>query len=201
MRNLQEPEQNRPASSKGRKAALIIGIILLCVSVFMGSFVFSFKMILNPADDKSSVEETLTAENKKLKEDVSILQDQFDVVSNELDRYREKYGSALSSASPRPTATTKPTSTPKPTATPKPRSNNDDSSSGSSNTNRSSENSDAMPGKSYNSSGSRTTSGGSVGSGSSSKPDSGSASEDNGGEEEDTGGGSGSGRGTTGTED
>lgn len=98
--------------AKGHKAMVVIGIIILNISIFLAAFVFSFNMIINPVEKRDTEVQTLTDENKKLKSDFQLVQDQLDVVESELDVYKDKYGSSLSKRS---SASSEPKSTPKST--------------------------------------------------------------------------------------
>lgn len=117
MQNNTEYENPRRKGAKGHKAMVIIGIIILNISIFLTAFVLSFNMIINPIEKRDTEVQTLTEENKKLKSDFNLLQDQLDVVESELDVYKDKYGSSSSKKS---------SPSPKPTSTPK-RSESDDS--------------------------------------------------------------------------
>lgn len=99
MRDTSYTNQTKKESAKGRKAMLIIGIIILNISIFMAAFVFSFNLIINPIEKRDTQVQTLTEENKKLKSDSQLLQDQLEVVQSELDTYKDKYGSSSSSKS------------------------------------------------------------------------------------------------------
>ncbi len=84
--------------AKGRKAMLIIGIIILNISLFLAAFVFSFNLIINPVEKRDTQIQTLSDENKKLKNDSQLLKDQLEVVESELESYKERYGSSGSSS-------------------------------------------------------------------------------------------------------
>lgn len=112
----------------------IIGVVFLAISVFLGAFVFAFNMILNPADDSSSKEQALIEENKRLRQEVQLLEDQLSVATSKLEDYQddaEREAEERAAATPKPTTkpsstatpkpTTKPAATPKPTAKPTPK--------------------------------------------------------------------------------
>lgn len=96
MKDTNYNNQVKKKGAKGRKAMLIIGIIILNISIFMAAFVFSFNMIINPVEKRDTQVQTLTEENKKLKNDSQLLQDQLDVVESELESYKERYGGSSS---------------------------------------------------------------------------------------------------------
>ncbi len=73
-------KQKKPITAGKQKAMLFIGVFLVTVALFMGSFAFSMQMILNPVDDKSSEEKSLAEENQRLKQELNLLQDQYDVL-------------------------------------------------------------------------------------------------------------------------
>lgn len=86
-------------SAGGRKSMLIIGIILLVISLFLASFVFSYYIIIDPVGTQNSELRNLTRENEQLRNDAQLLQDQLSVVESELESYRRRYGSLSSSGS------------------------------------------------------------------------------------------------------
>lgn len=86
-------------SAKGRKSLLIIGIIFLSISVFLAAFVLSFHLIINPAEKRDIQIQSLSEENRQLKTDTQLLQDQLEVVQSELDSYKKKYGGSSATSS------------------------------------------------------------------------------------------------------
>lgn len=108
--NYNSNEKEKREKAGGRKAMLIIGIILLNISLFMAAFVFSFNLLINPGQQRDAEVQSLTDENKKLKSDSQLLKDQLDVVESELDSYKQRYGSSGSSSRSSATATPRPSS-------------------------------------------------------------------------------------------
>lgn len=86
-------------SSKGKKVLFVFGLVLLILSVFLGSFALSIKIMANPSAAYAEKESQLNAENQQLKEDVQMLTDHNEVLSSELDKYKSKYGNISSSSS------------------------------------------------------------------------------------------------------
>lgn len=85
--------------SPGRKILMAFGILFVSIAVFLGSFVFSFNLIINAANQKKVDDGTLQSENAKLKEDVQILEDKNKILQAEIDRYTGR-SSAKSTAKP-----------------------------------------------------------------------------------------------------
>lgn len=113
---MNQMNSSKPKKQKavGRKAMLIIGIVILNISIFMAAFVFSFNMIINPIEKRDTEVQTLSDENIRLKSDTQLLKDQLEVVQSELDNYKKKSGS---SATSKPSSTNSPTSTKSPSGT------------------------------------------------------------------------------------
>lgn len=110
MKDINYNSNEKREKAGGRKAMLIIGIILLNISLFMAAFVFSFNLLINPAEQRDAEIRTLTDENKKLKSDSQLLKDQLDVVESELENYKQRYGSSSTSSRSSATATSRPSS-------------------------------------------------------------------------------------------
>ena len=94
-------ENEKKQSSAGRKTLMIVGILFVSIAVFLGSFVFSFNMIINAANQKKVDDGSIEAENAKLKEDVQILEDKNKILQAEIDRYT---GKSSAKATAKPTA-------------------------------------------------------------------------------------------------
>ena len=58
-------ENEKKQSSAGRKTLMIVGILFVSIAVFLGSFVFSFNMIINAANQKKVDDGSIEAENAK----------------------------------------------------------------------------------------------------------------------------------------
>lgn len=107
MREEQQSISKR-RTTKGRKTLVVFGILFIIAGVFLGSFACSFQMMIQAANAAQADEGTLENENKKLREDVQLLQDQVTVLQTELERYKGTSSSArpASSSSARPTNST-----------------------------------------------------------------------------------------------
>lgn len=86
MREEQPAVQKR--SAKGRKTLMVFGILFIIAGVFLGSFTCSFQMMIQAANSEKADEDSLESENRKLQENVQLLQDQITVLQNELARYK-----------------------------------------------------------------------------------------------------------------
>lgn len=73
-------KSKKPISATKQKSMFFAGVILMAVAIFMSSFAFSMQMILNPVNDKSTTEINLEEENQRLKQDLNLLQDQYDIL-------------------------------------------------------------------------------------------------------------------------
>lgn len=89
---MNEETNGKKKGSAGRKACLIIGIILLNISIFLGSFVLAFNVIINPDAQYDQQIEELNQKNRDLQDQNMLLQGQLEMVQAENDAYRERYG-------------------------------------------------------------------------------------------------------------
>lgn len=89
----------RKRGAKGRKTLVVFGILFIVAGVFLGSFTCSFQIMIQAANSAQTDEDTLESENRKLKEDVQLLQDQVTVLQTELERYKGPSSSAKPTSS------------------------------------------------------------------------------------------------------
>ena len=102
---------SKKPSYKGRKTLVVFGLLFILAGVFIGSFACSFQVMIQAENSSKTDENSIEAENRKLKENVQLLQDQITILESELNRYNG------TSASSQPTSTAKAAATAKtPTA-------------------------------------------------------------------------------------
>ncbi len=118
-------------SSKGRKVLTVFGIIFIAMGVFLASFTCSFQVMIESAKAAQMDGDSLENENKKLREDVQLLQDQITILETELTRYQgtdsakagataapsAKPGATATSSAKKNTAASQSSTSSKPTAT------------------------------------------------------------------------------------
>ena len=104
-------------TSKGRKVLTVLGTIFIGIGVFLGAFTLSVQVMIHAANSAQTDENVIQNENKKLKENVQLLQDQLDLMESDLERYRDE---DTPKVTPSPTRNPSSTQTNAPSSTVKP---------------------------------------------------------------------------------
>lgn len=92
----QQQSDSGQKTTPGKKVLLVLGVFFVVVAVFVGSFAFSFQMMIGAASNAE--DSALMQENQRLREENQRMQDQITVLETELDIYKSR-ATASSSAS------------------------------------------------------------------------------------------------------
>lgn len=94
----EKPKKQKKSTSKGRKTLVVFGLIFILTGVFLAAFTCSFQIMIQAENESKNDQTSVEAENKRLKENVQLLQDQLTILESERDK---------NSSSAKPTSTAK----------------------------------------------------------------------------------------------
>lgn len=94
----EKPKKQKKSTGKGRKTLVVFGLIFILTGVFLASFTCSFQIMIQAENESKNDQISVEAENKRLKENVQLLQDQLTILESERDK---------NSSSAKPTSTAK----------------------------------------------------------------------------------------------
>ena len=99
----EKPKKQKKSTGKGRKTLVVFGLLFILSGVFLAAFTCSFQVMIQAENESKNDENSVEAENKRLKENVQLLQDQITILEAERDR---------SSSSAKPSSSAKSSSKP-----------------------------------------------------------------------------------------
>lgn len=94
----EKPKKQKKSTGKGRKTLVVFGLIFILTGVFLAAFTCSFQIMIQAENESKNDQTSVEAENKRLKENVQLLQDQLTILESERDK---------NSLSAKPTSTAK----------------------------------------------------------------------------------------------
>ena len=94
----EKPKTQKKSTGKGRKTLVVFGLIFILTGVFLAAFTCSFQIMIQAENESKNDQTSVEAENKRLKENVQLLQDQLTILESERDK---------NSSSAKPTSTAK----------------------------------------------------------------------------------------------
>lgn len=94
----EKPKKQKKSTGKGRKTLVVFGLIFILTGVFLAAFTCSFQIMIQAENESKNDQTSVEAENKRLKENVRLLQDQLTILESERDK---------NSSSAKPTSTAK----------------------------------------------------------------------------------------------
>lgn len=97
---MKEEKNNKKSIGKGRKALVVFALIFILSGVFLASFTCSFQVMIQAENNNKNDENSIEAENKRLKENIQLLQDRLTILEAEKER---------GTSSAKPTSSVKPT--------------------------------------------------------------------------------------------